>query len=85
MGGRRQLVFRHSQLRAAREKPVVSSRYWRGRARRDEVQPRKMCLALPTVSADAGSFTRHNGVSARTGNGNNYQELEKVRCWKIQR
>jgi len=38
----------------------------------------QVCLALPPVPAHTGSFARHLRVSARTGNGNEDQELEEV-------
>ena len=85
MGGRGELVLYHDQLRSAGQKPIVSCRHWRCRPRRDELQPREIRLALPPVPAYAGSSARDHGVPARTGNGNNHQELEKVRCRKTWR
>ena len=64
MGSRWQLVLYHNQLRAAGQKPIVSCRHWRCRARRDEVQPREIRLALPPVPAYAGSSARDYGIPA---------------------
>jgi hypothetical protein len=63
MGGRRQLVFHHDQLCASRQKPIVPCRHWQRRARRDEIQPREIRLALPAVPADAGSSACDHRVS----------------------
>ena len=82
MGGRGELVLYHNQLPAAGQKPIVSCRHRRCRARRDELQPREIRLALPPVPAYAGSSARNHRVPTRTGNGNNHQELEKVRRCK---
>jgi hypothetical protein len=85
MGGRRQLVFHHHQLCAARQKPAVPRRYWRCRARRREIQSRAIRLALSSLPAYAGPSARDHGLSKRTRNGNDRQKLEKVRCWKTWR
>ena len=53
MGSRWQLALYHNQLRAAGQKPIVSCRHWRCRARHDELQPREIHLALPPVPAYA--------------------------------
>jgi hypothetical protein len=100
MGSRRQLILYHDQLRAAGQKPTVPGARralaaaselhdapyrWRRRAGRHEIQSREIHLALPPVSAYAGSSPRDHCVPTRAGNGNNRQELEKVRSWKIWR
>ena len=88
------MVLYHDQLRAAGQKPTVSDARrarsdapyrWRRRARCDEVQPREIPLALPPLPAYAGSSPRDHCVPARTGNGNNHRELEKVRRRKTWR
>ena len=53
MGGRGELVLYNDQLRAAGQKPIVSCRHWRCRARHHEIQPREIRLALPPVPAYA--------------------------------
>ena len=82
MGGRGQLVLYHHQLRAAGQKPTLPRRNWRCRARRHEVQPRALRLALPPLPAYAGSSARHYCIPARAGNANDRQELEEVRRGK---
>jgi hypothetical protein len=82
VGGRGKLFFYHHQLRAAGQKPTLPRRNWRCRARRHEIQPRAIRLALPSLSAYAGSSARHYCVPARTGNANDRQELEEVRRGK---
>jgi hypothetical protein len=78
MGGRWQLVFHHDQLCASRQKPTVPRRHWRCGAGRCEIQPREIRLALPAVPAYARSSACDHCVSARTGNGNDGEELEKI-------
>jgi hypothetical protein len=85
MGGRGQLVFHHDQLCVSRQKPIVPCRHWQCRARRHEIQPREIRLALPVVPAYARSSACDHCLSARPGNGNDGEELEKVRRRKARR
>ena len=85
IGGRWQLVFHHDQLFASRQKPTVPRRHWRCGAGRCEIQPREIRLALSAVPAYARSSARDHCVSARAGNANDGEELEKIhrrRAWR---
>src|SRR5207248_3597105 len=73
MGGRRQLVFYHHQLRAAGQKPTLPRRLWRCCARRHEIQPRATRLALPPLSAHARSSARDHRLR------NHHELKEKTR------
>ena len=53
VGGRGKLVLYHHQLRPAGQKPTLPRRNWRCPARRHEIQPRAIELALPLVRAYA--------------------------------
>jgi hypothetical protein len=74
--GRGKLVLYHHQLRAAGQELTLPRRNWRCPARRHEIQPRAICLALPLVRAYAGSSARDYCVLARTG------MQTTVRNWK---
>ena len=77
--------FSYDRLFASRQKPTVPRRHWRCGAGRCEIQPREIRLALPAVPAYARSSARDHCVSARTGNANDGEELEKIhrrRAWR---
>jgi hypothetical protein len=85
VGGRGKLVLYHHQLCAAGQEPALPRRNWRCRARRHEIQPRAIRLALPPLSAYAGSSARDYCVPAQTGYANDHRELEEVRRRKTRR
>ena len=77
--GRGKLILYHHQLRAAGQKLTLPRRNWRCPARRHEIQPEAIELALPLMRAYARSSAGDYCVSARTGNANDREELEEVR------
>src|SRR5436853_6755173 len=72
-------------MSATGKESVVPRGHWRGRAVRNEAQPREAGLALPTVPPDAGPFACHPRVCARAGDENGDQKLEKIRGRKTRR